>query len=524
MTSPFRSSNVGPSFDVVSIVPPETGLPVITPVNCGAKEVIAQVISTVDSSSLSDKHPMTVDSDRGPLVDTRFSGCGLHCLVNIPRNSLCNNTHAGVVYDPSLTFWTYLIVRTVLGVLTAASLMMFEGAVMATVQEMGGDYGIQRFVGNFGAIVFAPLGGYIIDVTSNGIDDEKTVVVEQTTFAAVIYVYLGLKLVAAVMILMIQLDFKPPGERILSNIRAILRNAEVLVFLGMMMFAGTFWGFIEAFLFWYLDDLGASHFLMGWTVAVGMVTSLPFLVFSGPITDVIGHMNVIIVGMLAYTARLLGYSFITDPTYVYPFEALEGLTMALMMTSAVTYVAKISSPSTLASVMGLMGALFFGVGKGSGSLFGGLLMSAYGAPATFRTFAVTAAVCSLGYGFFQWLYVKPKRLLTSEDGSSVNPGSSHDNDVDSNQGKPEEEEKNLGRLKIGFGEMKPNAKQADSTSTLPQDETLGKIIRGRYADFSPSPSPSPPPPPPPPEMLEESPRPMPRFTSGPRSITGGTRV
>jgi MFS family permease len=112
-----------------------------------------------------------------------------------------------------------------------------------------------------------------------------------------------------------------------------LKNAEVLVFLGMMMFAGTFWGFIEAFLFWYLDDLGASHFLMGWTVAVGMVTSLPFLVFSGPITDVIGHMNVIIVGMLAYTARLLGYSFITDPAYVYPFEALEGLTMALMMTS-----------------------------------------------------------------------------------------------------------------------------------------------------------------------------------------------
>ena len=163
---------------------------------------------------------------------------------------------------------------------------------------------------------------------------------------------------------------------------------------------------------------------MGWTVAVGMVTSLPFLVFSGPITDVIGHMNVIIVGMLAYTARLLGYSFITDPAYVYPFEALEGLTMALMMTSAVTYVAKISSPNTLASVMGLMGALFFGVGKGSGSLFGGLLMNAYGAPATFRTFAVTAFVCSIFYGFFQWLYVKPRRILSaSEDGgSSINHG------------------------------------------------------------------------------------------------------
>ena len=28
---------------------------------------------------------------------------------------------------------------------SAASLMMFEGAVMATIQEMGGDYGIQRY-------------------------------------------------------------------------------------------------------------------------------------------------------------------------------------------------------------------------------------------------------------------------------------------------------------------------------------------------------------------------------------------
>ena len=67
---------------------------------------------------------------------------------------------------------------------------------MATVQEMGGDYGIQRFVGNFGAIVFAPLGGYVIDVQG---------------YEAAIYIYLVLKLIAAFFILAIRLDFKPPG-------------------------------------------------------------------------------------------------------------------------------------------------------------------------------------------------------------------------------------------------------------------------------------------------------------------------
>ena len=68
---------------------------------------------------------------------------------------------------------------------------------MATVQEMGGDYGIQRFVGNFGAIVFAPLGGYVIDAQG---------------YEAAIYIYLVLKLIAAFFILAIRLDFKPPGK------------------------------------------------------------------------------------------------------------------------------------------------------------------------------------------------------------------------------------------------------------------------------------------------------------------------
>ena len=42
---------------------------------------------------------------------------------------------------------------------------------------------------------------------------------------------------------------------------------------------------------------------MGWTVAVGMVTSLPFLIFSGPITDSIGHMNVIVIGNIMIILR-----------------------------------------------------------------------------------------------------------------------------------------------------------------------------------------------------------------------------
>merc|ERR1719367_751027 len=396
-----------PEFVVESITTQGFRRPVSRTINCGSKSEIAQVVSTVETSVLGPSRSDPKSNQVSQLVDTKLNDCSLTCLVEFQREQLCSNPQEAVTHDPSLTFWTYLLVRTLLGVLTAASLMMFEGAVMATIQEMGGDYGLQRFVGNFGAIIFAPLGGYLIDTSSW--------VITKDDFSSVFYVYLSLKLMAAFLILFIRLDFKPPGEKILSNVKEILRNIEVVIFLLMMMFAGSFWGFIEGFLFWFLDDIGASKLEMGWTVTIGMVTSLPFLVFSGPITDTVGHINVIILGMVAYTVRMIGYSYLQEPVHVYPYEALEGFTMALMMTSAVTYVAKISTPTTIASVMGLMGSLFFGIGKGSGSLFGGLLMSRVGTRWTFRLLAGLAGVCAVGYTTFQVFVVVPRRWRSRQE-------------------------------------------------------------------------------------------------------------
>merc|ERR1719195_1926209 len=386
----MKEEHQHPEFVVESIFSSAMKQPVTKTINCGSKAEIAQVVSTVETSVLAGTR-VSPSPQYGPdvtqLVDTKLNDCSLICLVNFDRDQLCSNTQELVSFDPSLTFWSYLLVRTLLGVLTAASLMMFEGAVMATIQEMGGDYGLQRFVGNFGAIIFAPLGGFLIDATSWDLT--------KTDFSSVFYVYLSLKLVAAFLILFIRLDFKPPGEKVLSNVGDILRNLEVVIFLIMMMFAGSFWGFIEGFLFWFLDDIDASKLEIGWTVTIGKVTSLPFLVFSGPITDLVGHINVIILGMVAYTVRMIGYSYLRDPVHVYPYEALEGFTMALMMTSAVTYVAKISTPTTLASVMGLLAAI--------------------------------AGTCGLGYTGFQLFYVMPKRSRAKQQQEKH---SSYSNDVD----------------------------------------------------------------------------------------------
>ena len=58
----------------------------------------------------------------------------------------------------------FQIIRVVLDIFRASSLMLFEGAVVAIIKEHGGDYGLQKIFGTMGAVVFGPLSGALIDL------------------------------------------------------------------------------------------------------------------------------------------------------------------------------------------------------------------------------------------------------------------------------------------------------------------------------------------------------------------------
>jgi len=237
---------------------------------------------------------------------------------------------------------------------------------------------------------------------------------------------------------------------------------------------------------------------------------------------------VIIIGMLAYFIRFLGYSFVTRPEMVYPFEALEGFTMALMMTSAVTYVAKISTQTTIASVMGLMGSLFFGVGKGSGCLFGGICMSYLGSITTFRLFSGLAGTCAIIYFIFQMLFIRPKRHADrkvrqesdgEDDRDSQHNSMAKDSEVGIGEGKDDIDTKN--RLQDNTN-MASSILQDDTggLTSCPDGGTvtgsLSHLPGGSLSHGSLSHLPG--------GNLSHGPGSLLSINGGPRSLTGGTRV
>lgn len=147
---------------------------------------------------------------------------------------------------------------------------------------------------------------------------------------------------------------------------------------------------------------------MGLTITVGGIVGIPLLVLSGPIIKRVGHANIIFIGFVFYAIRLLGYSLIYNPWLCLIFEAMESITFSLSFTAAVTYAARLSTVTTDTSIQGMLGGLYYGVGKGAGSLIGGYLINAISIRATFQVFAVFTMVTGLIYVGFYHFYMKQR--------------------------------------------------------------------------------------------------------------------
>ncbi len=126
----------------------------------------------------------------------------------------------------------------------------FQGAVVAIIKEHGGDYGLQKLFGTAGAVAFGPIAGKLVDVASGGEDGGGGGGGGGGDYTLVVGLYSLLRLLTALSILRLSLDFKPPARKVFRQAGAVLRRPRVAAFLGAFAAAGVLWGFVETFLFW----------------------------------------------------------------------------------------------------------------------------------------------------------------------------------------------------------------------------------------------------------------------------------
>ncbi|XP_075153062.1 uncharacterized protein LOC142226759 isoform X2 [Haematobia irritans] len=297
-----------------------------------------------------------------------------------------------------MIFWIYFLLRFLATTMLSAGVTIMDPIALTMIEKYGGDFGRERLFSSIGMAIFSPITGIMIDYYSRGLG--------YTDYSAAFYTYDLLLIISTVSVLMMPLGEKLPADNVFRDLWNLLKMPHVITFIFFLFILGNFWGFIESFLFLYLKELGAPNYLLGITITVGTVSSIPFLYGAEKITRIFGHVNLIIIAFFSHAGRLVGYSFIENAWWCFPFEAMEALSCHLMWVAAATYCSILAPKSLLATLIGVLGMAHFSLGRGSGSFTGGFLIGEFGTRDAFRYMGLLAVVGGIAYGILHLVWLR----------------------------------------------------------------------------------------------------------------------
>ncbi|XP_066282411.1 major facilitator superfamily domain-containing protein 6-like [Branchiostoma lanceolatum] len=310
-----------------------------------------------------------------------FTGCFVcHC-----SGAICDVGQEGkseiAVGGWTLTFWL-LFLLLVPGLSLHASVLTQSDAYTMHVlgEEKTKGYGRQRLWGSVGWGIFATVSGFSTDLLGDGNG--------QSNYAFAFYSFAAFGVVT---LLLVGFTFKrwdqSEPQSMVNHVRQLICKKNVIVFLSVLFVLGSSFGVLETFAFWYLKDLGGSQLLLGLCLTVNCIAEVPFFFFSGKLIEKISHKGVFSLSLFCFSLRFLFLSLLVNPWWAIPVEVLHGTTYGAMFAASTTYASQIAPPGMEATMQGVMGAVFMGVGRASGSLIGGALFDMYGGVVLFRIYA-----------------------------------------------------------------------------------------------------------------------------------------
>ncbi|XP_052076345.1 major facilitator superfamily domain-containing protein 6-A-like [Mytilus californianus] len=298
-----------------------------------------------------------------------------------------------VAEDLSQTsFWFYFVLL-LLGNILFAPIMSLKDAILneSFGAEKRHKWGKQRLWGTVGFAMFAIVSTLSIDALS------KT---SMNSFSVAFFLFSALNLATAFISCVMKISHNLACDQLPKGTISLLREPRTAVFLLVVFYFGFLTGAIETFLYWFLEEeLGNKlKIIPGLCSLIACSAEIPLLYVSGFFIKKIGHINCLYVVFIAYAARFIIYSFLTNAWSVLPVEMLHGITFGIMWATATSYCSILTPPGMSGTIQGLLSGIHFGFGKGVGSVMTGQLYSQIGIRWTFRVYGISSFVLLILYG------------------------------------------------------------------------------------------------------------------------------
>ena len=247
-------------------------------------------------------------------------------------------------------FIIMLILIVVGEFLEAPSFIMIDTALLEHLGDKKSLYGRTRVFGSIGYGIASFSLGAILDRVRYQYCGKT-----MTNYIILFYIFAAFMIIAFIFASFgISFQYNKVGRH---NVAAmdILRLFGTLrhgTFLLIAWFMGFSHGGTMSFLNWYLEDLGASKFMMGVGSSCRSIAIIIGFPCSNYFINKIGHYNMILFALVAYTLSFFGYSVIPNPWYALPIETAQGICYAMSWSACITYLGAAAPPNTAATVQG----------------------------------------------------------------------------------------------------------------------------------------------------------------------------
>lgn len=229
-------------------------------------------------------------------------------------------------------FWTFVFL-TYIGTIGFNVGNSISDAICFDVlgEENQMKYGKQRVYGGIGFGLTSLLAGYAVDLNTNN-------------FTPAIVIMLAFASIDLFILKKLNLPKLTSSESITKDVRKLLRNHKIAIFLVFATIAGMFDAFIFYYMFWYLEEVAERtgmkdhiKLIEGMTVAAECVFGeVLFFLISGKIIKKLGYIHCMSFCFACYALRLFLISLIANPWYLIAIEILmQGCTYALCYTCIV---------------------------------------------------------------------------------------------------------------------------------------------------------------------------------------------
>ena len=241
------------------------------------------------------------------------------------------------VTDNRTIFITLLVIVLLGEFIAAPAPMLTDSGTLGILSGREHEYGRQRLFGSVGWGFGSLLSGAVV-TAFNSCPFEDSI-----NYVLCFYVFA----VAMILDFFVSLFFKfcpaPPksdaaGESEFWKGLKIFCNLKNGAFICTLLFLGFSHSLQLSFLFWFLQDIGGTPILFTIIVGVNCLSEVVMFFMATYFVQKIGHDAVIYTGLGCYGLRFLLYSYLHEPWWVLPLEALQGFTYGGVWTASVAYV------------------------------------------------------------------------------------------------------------------------------------------------------------------------------------------